>query len=950
MNSSAPLRIDRAQVRQNLDAFKLHWRERLDNWTIQSQGALERKYAQQFWSDFLGCFGINATRMDLFEQDAQRGSTGHTGYIDLFWPGMVIGEAKRPGVDLQTAVDQARDYLQGGSVTDAEQPRYILATDFETFRLIRLGLLEQRYDITFSLSEVTDHLDQLRFLAGYDDSTSREEEQAASIHASRLMANLFTAMVGDDVDEAVGDSAPTNPEDEDQAVQETSMYLTRLLFLLFGDDAGLWEQDLFYRFVLEHTTSENLGSQLAALFNVLNTPEQRRKRVPESLAAFPYVNGSIFAETMSMQYFNPAMRDALLNACRFHWTDISPAIFGSLFQLVKSKEARRSDGEHYTSEKNILKTLGPLFLDELSAEANRLIASKTGSTKKQLENLRLFRDSLATHTFVDPACGSGNFLIVAYRELRKIETDVIVAIREREGNTGMALDITWEQKLSIGQFYGIELNWWPAKIAETAMFLVDHQANRELADRVGMAPERLPITITAHIHHGNALAVDWSELFPQAKGQTYVFGNPPFLGHATRTEQQANELRTLWGTKDISRLDYVTGWHAQALHFFEGRRGAFAFVTTNSITQGDQVPRLFGPIFAAGWRIRFAHRTFSWDSDAPGKAAVHCVIVGFDRNHEPRPRLWDYPNAKGEPHEVQVERAINAYLVDGPNILVEKSGNPISKEINPAKMGSMPRDGGNLIVEVDEYDQVAADPIASKYLRPFRMGREVINGLDRWCLWLVDVKPSDVSKSAILSSRLAKVRESRLQSRATSTQEMASTPHLFGQRSQEDVERLCIPKVVSERRPYFTAQRIGPEVIPGDKVYVVKDEDGLQFSLISSSMFITWQKTVGGRLKSDVSFANTLTWNTFPVPELDEQTRQKIIDAGKKVLAARELHPERSLADHYNPLAMAPELLKAHDALDREVDKAMGAPRKLTSERQRQEILFANYARMTYTS
>lgn len=289
MNSSAQLRIDRAQVRQNLDAFKLHWRERLDNWTIQSQGALERKYAQQFWSDFLGCFGINATRMDLFEQDAQRGSTGNTGYIDLFWPGMVIGEAKRPGVDLQTAVDQARDYLQGGSVTDAEQPRYILATDFETFRLIRLGLLEQRYDITFPLSEVTDHLDQLRFLAGYDDSTSREEEQAASIHASRLMANLFTAMVGDDVDEAVGDSAPTNPEDEDQAVQETSMYLTRLLFLLFGDDAGLWEQDLFYRFVLEHTTSENLGSQLAALFNVLNTPEQRRKRVPESLAAFPYV-------------------------------------------------------------------------------------------------------------------------------------------------------------------------------------------------------------------------------------------------------------------------------------------------------------------------------------------------------------------------------------------------------------------------------------------------------------------------------------------------------------------------------------------------------------------------------------------------------------------------------------------------------------------------------------
>lgn len=403
MTTPAP-RPDRAEMRHSLDAFKLHWRERLDSWTQAEQGAIEKKYAQSFWSDFLACFGISAARMDLFEQDARRASTGKTGYIDLFWPSVVIGEAKKPGVDLQLAVDQARDYLQGGSVSATEQPCYIIASDFETFRLIRLGAPEQRFDIIFTLAEVTDHVDELRFLAGYDDTMTREEEQDASIAASKVMANLFTAMAGDDVDEAVADAATTNPEEEDEDVQRTSVFLTRLLFLLYGDDAGLWEQDLFYRFVLESTTSENLGSQLDALFDVLNTPEDRRRRVPDAMAAFPYVNGSLFdraGELRTTTFFSPDMREALLDACRFRWTDISPAIFGSLFQLVKSKEARRGDGEHYTSEKNILKTLGPLFLDELRAEADRLIASKTGSVKKLADNLKAFRDQLATHVFIE---------------------------------------------------------------------------------------------------------------------------------------------------------------------------------------------------------------------------------------------------------------------------------------------------------------------------------------------------------------------------------------------------------------------------------------------------------------------------------------------------------------------------------------------------------------------
>lgn len=942
--ATTPVSMDRATARRNLDNFKSFWRERISSWRERGETATEKKYAQQFWSELFNCFGINAARMDLFEQDARRGSTGGSGYIDLFWPGVVIGESKSLGVDLEVAHTQARDYLAGGSVKNFEMPRYILCSNFEQIRLTKLGDPDTRFDVSFSLEDITDHLDQLRFLAGYETVT-KEEEEEASIQASRLMAQLFTAMAGEGVDEAVGDEAPVNPEDEDDRTQQTSMYLTRLLFLLFGDDSGLWEQDLFYRFVLEHTTPENLGPQLNSLFEVLNTPDNRRSRVPDHLAKFPYVNGSIFQNQMRTEYFDPQMRDALLDACRFHWSHISPAVFGSMFQLVKSKEARRSDGEHYTSEKNILKTIEPLFLDELRAEAERLITAKSTPVK----TLREFRDSLADMLFCDPACGSGNFLVVAYRELRKIETAVIVEIRRREGQSDMALDVSWEQKLSIGQFHGFELNWWPAKIAETAMFLVDHQANRDLADAIGAAPDRLPITITAHIHHGNALRLDWGEILPEVPGQSYMFGNPPFLGDNTRTLEQLEDLKTAWGPdKQISRLDYVTGWHALALRFFQKRRGAFAFVTTNSITQGDQPARLFGPLFDAGWRIRFAHRTFPWDSEAPGRAAVHCVIVGFDRVYEPRARLWDYPDLRGEPIELPITIGINAYLIDGPKVLVEKRSTPIAPGVPPAKQGSKPTDGGFLIVEPHEYDEVIADPIAAKYVRPYRMGRELVRGLDRWCLWLEDADPRDIAGSPILKKRVEGVTAFRANSRAESTRNYPYH-HLFRQPQQPKKDYVGIPRVVSESRRYYTAAHLSMDVIAGDKVYTAEDPEGLFFSLISSSMFITWQRTLGGRLKSDLSFSNTIVWNTFPIPEFNDSRREKVIQAGQGVLAARTLHPERSLADQYNPLAMDPALVKAHDTLDREVDKAFGAPRKLSSERQRQELLFANYARMTST-
>ena len=936
--------LGRGTIITNLDTFANRWRSIIDSWDERQRGRSETSHAQLFWSDLLRCFGVIPERISLFEVEADRATTGSWGSIDVFWSGVFLGEAKSVGKNLDFAYRQALDYLAGGSIAQHEWPRFVIVTDFERIRVVKQGT--DSWDILIPLDQIANHVDQLAFLAGHEDVTPAEEADA-SIDAAAIMARLYEAMTGSDADAPVAEEAATDPGQEDARVEQASVFLTRVLFLLYGDDAGLWREDLFYEFVLNYTRKDgtDLGQQLHALFDTLNTPESARNpRLANMLARFPYVNGSLFTDDNPLEYFDRQMREALLSACRFRWIRISPAVFGSMFQLVKSKEARRAAGEHYTTETNILKTIGPLFLEDLKARADRLCANRSTTIKA----LRDFRDQLATHIFLDPACGCGNFLVVAYRDLRRIETQIIREIRRREDDTGLALDATLETKLTIGQFHGIEINWWPAKIAETAMFLVDHQANRELAAAVGQAPERLPISITAHIHHTNALHAHWNSLIPAAAGNTYVFGNPPFRGDG-RERDQLDDLQAAWGSsKQLSRMDFVTGWHAKTLRLYDGERtGEWAFVTTNSITQGDQVPRLLEPIFDAGWQIKFAHRTFSWDSDAPGKAAVHCVIIGFTRNQTTRQLLWDYPDVRAAPVLLPVEEAINAYLVDGPNVLVTKASQPISPEIIASLRGSMPTDDGNLIIEPDEHDLVMADEVAAKYVHPFVGAKELLHGLDRWCLWLEDMDPADVGRSRILKSRLAAVRDFRAASKASTTREFALYPHLFRQRAKQSVPYVCIPRHVSETRRYFPVARFGPEVIAGDANFTLTDPDGLQFALISSSMFITWQRTIGGRIKSDLRFGSTLTWYTFPVPSLSDTARQRIIAAGQGVLDARAQHTGRSLADHYNPLSMAPALVKAHDSLDREVDRALGASRKLNSDQRRLELLFQNYRALT---
>lgn len=890
----------------------------------------ERQYAQSFVRDLLGVFGITKTKAALYEKRAQRTSTGRAGFIDALVPGLALFEMKSEGADLEAAERQALDYIDG--LADVEVPQWVITSDFATFRILDMNGKPGEDTEVFSLEELPERFELLTFLAGYQTrSFGDEEQEAASIKAAQLMARLYEGL------SSVGYSD-----------HDASVFLVRVLFALYADDAGIWERDLFYEFIETRTNADgsDLGPQLSMLFQILDLPtEQRQSNIDDLLKRFPYVNGGIFAESARIPSFDHDMRELLLEACAFNWSGISPAIFGSLFQAVKSPEARRELGEHYTTETNILKTISPLFLDELQENYRTVFHDKAGLTR--------LRSKLRDLRFLDPACGCGNFLVVAYRELRQLDLDILTRLQDL-GDTSQIPMLYFTQDdlpVTLDHFKGIEIEEWPARIATTALHLADHQANQAMEMALGKAPDPLPLDTVESIHVGNALHIDWATVV-EPSSNLYIMGNPPFLGDNTRDADQRADLQAAWGgSKMLSRLDFVTAWHAKTLDLFRRRNhhGEWAFVTTNSITQGDQVPRLFEPIFADGWRIKFAHQTFAWTSEAPGAAAVHCVIIGFTKDKRARQRLFTYAHPKAEPVETPIETGINAYLLDGENVLVEKRSTVLSPSLVKTEYGSKPTDGGNLIIEPHEYDEVMDDPIAAKYVHPYVGARELLHNDDRWCLWLDGMDPADLNRSPILKQRVEAVRDFRLASKAATTREYPY-PHLFRQLAKQDTDYVCVPRHVSETRKYFTVALFSPDVIAGDANFTIKDPDGLQFAIMSSSMFITWQKAIGGRIKSDLRFASTLTWYTLPLPEVSLNDRAAIISAGQAVLDARALHPERSLADHYNPLAMDPVLVRAHEALDRVVDRAFGSKQALSTDTERQALLFKQYANLTEKS
>lgn len=755
------------------------------------------------------------------------------------------------------------------------------------------------------------------------------EAQNETKYASKLMARLYAAM----------EKAYPTAQSSKVRDHEISVTLARILFLVFGDDTDMWPEGRFQNFILDHTATDgsDIGAKLTELFVYLDTrPKERGKATPE-FDGFRYVNGGIFRERLILPPINAEFRIAVLDACDRDWKTISPAIFGSMFQSVRDAQTRRELGEHYTSEENILKTLNPLFLDELRAEFDHV---KTLG-KYEADRLRKLREKLGRIRYMDPACGCGNFIIVAYRELRDLELAIMERLQEITGDPALLL-ANYGLKVTLDHFYGIEIDEWPARIAETAMFLIDRQCDLKLTERLGWAPDRLPIEEQATIvSDQSALALDWADILAPSE-HVIIAGNPPFLGISLRSSTQTAELQRVWGSNYHGTLDYVTGWHAKALEYFRGTAGRWAFVTTSSITQGEVVAPLFGAILDAGWRIDFAHRTFRWTSEAAGGAAVHCVIIGFTKSAG-KARLFDYATPASPPTELPGVANVTPYLTDGPSVIVHPSTKPLNPQLGEVAYGNKPTDGGFLIVEPDEYDQVMADPIAAKYVRDYIGARELLHNGTRHCLWLTTMTAADLQNSPVLHERVEGVRSFRADSKASSTRVAASTPHLFRQLAQPGTPYLCIPAHVSESRPFFLAARFGEDVITSNANFLAPDQDGFMFAIISSTMFITWQRTVGGRLESRLRFNKLLTWNTFPLPHTDAAARKSMIQAGDAVLSAREQRPDLSLADLYEPAAMSAGLVTAHEELDRQVDRLFGLKPGRVTLLERQTNLFSRY-------
>lgn len=839
-------------------------------------------------------------------------------------------------------------------------------------------------------------LDRMR--RGFDVETVNETRVA-----SNQMAGLFESLAKAGMSEA-----------------QISTVMARLLFLLFADDTQMWSEsedsNSFERMIRgTHQEGTDLAQRLNELFDLLNKKPSGASAVadaPEYLSGFKYVNGGMFADAVPLPAemsgaVAKTFRQQLLATSERDWSKVSPAIFGSMFQSVRDAKTRREMGEHYTSEEDVLKTLNPLFLDELRDKLTN--AEDKSDEPTRLRNLRR---ELANIRFMDPACGCGNFIIIAYRELRKLELDILIRMRDlneldtrfkhgKFGESSLMLGEagarqgpinrvrSLEPMVTIDNFYGLELDPWPASIARTAMLLVERQMDQKMMEEFGYAPVRLPLAHSAHILEGDALTEidpasgervdrDWSKVLPVtaqdvADGvRVYIAGNPPFVGKRQRTAEQKTAMEIAWGSGYKYDLDFVTCWFIKSARYLRALQkqsealgvtetsGEFAFVSTNSIVQGAPVKPLFDPLFKDGWRIKFAYRTFPWTSEATGKAAVHCVITGFTMSEAKETtkgvRLFEYDAVNKETKELVPVHALNGYLLDAPNLFVGERSNSkdtLSPEITHVYFGSMPVDGGNLIVEVEDYLTVATDRVAAHYLRPFRMGKELVRGLDRWCLWLEDASEEEIASSPVLSARVAAVADIRMSSSRQATRKLAVIPHLFGERRQPTEPYVGIPAVVSELRPFYTVARLSPEVIAGNKLFTAIDPEGLLFALISSSMFITWQRAIGGRLESRFNFSNTVVWNNLPLPEVSEEQRQKIIAAGRKVLAAREAIEERagktvSLAEMYASLAtMDPALRAAHDELDSAVDVAFGASRRCSSDEARLKILFERYQELT---
>ena len=896
----------------------------------------EKADAQSFLIEFFDVFGISRRKVATFEHKVKKPDE-HEGYIDLLWKGTILIEMKSRGKNLNKAFQQAKDYLPG--LKDYELPKCVLISDFENFRLYDF---DENTESDFKLKDFVNHVHLFGFIAGYQKRVYKDEDPV-NIHAAELMGKLHDAL-----------------KEAGYTGHELEKYLVRLLFCLFAEDTTIFEKKAFEEYIANKTNEDgtDLGIHIAQLFQVLNTPTHaRQKTLDESFAAFPYVNGQLFEEQLSFASFNSKMRQTLLECCYLDWSKISPAIFGSMFQSVMDASQRRNLGAHYTSEKNILKLIKPLFLDKLWQEFE--------TAKTNINKLKAFHKKIASLRFLDPACGCGNFLVITYRELRLLELEILKKLYKSEEATQLKRDIYLMLLCDVDRFYGIEYEEFPAQIAQVAIWLVDHQMNMIVSQEFGEYFVRLPLRKSAKIVQGNALRMDWDsmiELLPwESKTDReqfdYILGNPPFVGKSLQNASQKSDMELIFnGVNGAGVLDYVAAWYIKAAQYLEKHnidknekviKTSIAFVSTNSISQGEQVGVLWNELFTHyKIKIHFAHRTFKWGNEAKANAAVHVVIIGFSNFDIPEKLIYEYEDILGEPHELKVKN-INPYLVEGKDIVVKSKRESICNSPNPL-YGSKPVDDGNFFFTDNEKNEfLQIEPNAEKFIKPFLSAKEYLNYENRWCLWLKDISPSDLRNLPNVLQRIEKVKEFRLQSTKQSTRELANYSTLFAEIRQPINNYVLVPLHTSENRKYIPFGFYTPESIVGNSCMALQNASFFHFGVLSSLMHMVWIKYVCGRLESRFRYSNDIVYNNYPWPENPTDKQKQVIEkSAQKVLDARAEFPDSSLADLYDPLTMPPALVKAHNELDKAVDLAY-RPQPFINETKRIEFLFELYDKYT---
>ena len=889
----------------------------------------EKGQAQHFYRDFFDVFGMPVRRLAAFEEPVQ--SLGQQrGYVDLFWKGVLLVEQKSVGRSLRKARTQALEYFP--HLKDAELPRYLLLSDFQSFELHDL---DEGAEVAFRLAELPDFVEHFGFVLGVQ-KRSFHDQDPVNIEASELVRELYDRL------------SEANPDGG-----ELDRYLVRLVFCFFADDTGIFEPRDAFADLIDHRTLEDgadLGRCIAEVFQVLNTPDdQRSAALDPDLAGFPYIDGDLFKERLLIHSFDSAMRERLLDACRLDWSRISPAVFGALFLSVMDPAERRAQGAHYTTEKNILKVIEPLFLDELRSEFSRLKARRDSRKRADLE---AFHRRLGAIRCFDPACGCGNFLVIAYRELRMLEIEVIRELRAYQAAEGQqVMDAPALSQVDVDQFYGIELGAIPVRIAETALWMMDHLMNSRLSLEFGQTHVRIPLRVSSRIVQADALETDWADVLPPDRC-SYVLGNPPFGGAKLQSETQREQVRRIAELgSNGGTLDYVAAWFLRAGEYARRGGARIGFVATNSIMQGEQVGQLWPKILCGSELvIAFAHRTFVWGSDTRVKAHVHVVVIGLESTTAARKdrRLFSYSDLQGEPVESR-HASLSPYLMDAsglpdPRVVVRESSQQLSG-LPPMVTGSQPIDDGNFIFDAQQRAEfLAKEPRAERFLRPYIGSREHLHRSNRWILALQEATPSEIRAMPEVVSRLRAVREYRQQSKRTSTLAIAEYPANYNVEVLPTAPFLVVPQVTSERRQYVPIGWAHPPVIPSSLVCLIEDATNQLFGLLTSAMHMTWLRHVGGRLKSDYRYSIGLVYNTFPAPPCGGKGLTRLEVPARAVLDARSEFGDATLADIYDPDSMPIKLRAAHRDLDRAVDR-LYRKKPFGSDRERFQHLLTIYGK-----